>query len=151
MLGVVSEQFPKGGALTLNATGGIGMLAVGVVGAVFLGYVQDNKMVEKLTAENPSIVSQLVDAKPTVFGTYEAIKPEKVAAQPENIRTEITALEAETKKETLAVVAIFPVIMFVCYGILMLYFKLRGGYQQVHLDVARTNDMLGTPVGTIEK
>jgi MFS family permease len=151
MLGVVSEQFPKGGALTLNATGGVGMLAVGVVGAVFLGYVQDNKMVEKLTAENPSIISQLVDAKPTVFGTYEAIKPEKVAAQPENIRTEITALEAETKKETLAVVAIFPIIMFVCYGILMLYFKSRGGYAQVHLDVAQTNDMLGTPVGTIEK
>lgn len=150
MLGVVSEQFPRGGALTLNATGGVGMLAVGVVGSVFLGYVQDTKMVDKLQEDRRTVVSQVVDAKPTVFGTYEAVKPEKVAAQPESIRTEIAALEADTKKETLAVVAIFPVIMLVCYGLLLLYFKSRGGYQQVHLEVERTNDMLGAPVGTVE-
>ena len=30
-LGVVAEQFPKGGALTLNAMGGVGMLGVGGV------------------------------------------------------------------------------------------------------------------------
>jgi MFS family permease len=150
MLGVVSEQFPRGGALTLNATGGVGMLAVGVVGSVFLGYVQDNKMVNKLTEERPSVVAQVVDAKPTVFGTYQAVKPEKVAAQPADIRAEITAIEGDTKKETLAVVAIFPVIMFVCYGLLLLYFKSRGGYQQVHLEIERTNDMLGAPVGTVE-
>jgi MFS family permease len=150
MLGVVSEQFPRGGALTLNATGGVGMLAVGVFGSTFLGYVQDNKMVDKLAQDRPSVVSQVVDAKPTVFGTYEAVKPEKVAAQPEEIRAEITALEGDTKKETLAVVAIFPVIMFACYGLLMAYFRSRGGYQQVHLEVERTNDMLGAPVGTVE-
>jgi hypothetical protein len=150
MLGVVSEQFPRGGALTLNATGGVGMLAVGVVGTVFLGYVQDNKMVNKLSEDRPSVVAQVVDAKPTVFGTYQAVKPEKVAAQPADIRAEIAALDGDTKKETLAVVAIFPVIMFVCYGLLLLYFKSRGGYQQVHLEIERTNDMLGAPVGTVE-
>lgn len=36
MLGVAAERFPKGGALTLNAIGGMGMLSVGVIGAVFL-------------------------------------------------------------------------------------------------------------------
>src|SRR5271169_2440950 len=44
MLGVVSEQFPKGGALTLNATGGVGMLAVGVLGAPFIGLLQENAL-----------------------------------------------------------------------------------------------------------
>jgi MFS family permease len=150
MLGVVSEQFPRGGALTLNATGGVGMLAVGVVGAVFLGYVQDKKMVDKLEQERASVVTQVVDNKPTVFGTYKAIKPEKVEAQPKQIQDEITALDADTKKETLAVVAIFPVIMFVCYALLLMYFKSRGGYQQVHLEMEQTNDMLGAPVGTVE-
>ena len=96
-------------------------------------------------------VAQVVDAKPTVFGTYQAVKPEKVAAQPADIRAEITAIEGDTKKETLSVVAIFPVIMFVCYGLLLLYFKSRGGYQQVHLEMERTNDMLGAPVGTVER
>ena len=37
MLGVVSEQSPKGGALTLNAISGIGMLAVGTLGFPFIG------------------------------------------------------------------------------------------------------------------
>src|SRR6185369_11168500 len=41
MLGVVSEQFPKGGALTLNMISGIGMLAVGAVGNPLLGFIQD--------------------------------------------------------------------------------------------------------------
>jgi hypothetical protein len=74
-----------------------------------------------------------------------------VAAQSKEVQTAITAMEAETKKETLAVVAVFPVIMFVCYLVLMLYFKSRGGYEQVHLEVERTNDMLGSAVGTVEK
>lgn len=37
MLGVVAEQFPKGGAMTLNTIAAVGMLAVGIVGAPFLG------------------------------------------------------------------------------------------------------------------
>ena len=51
MLGVVSEQFPKGGALSLNAMGGVGMLGVGVVGAQFMGLFQD-QTVEKTCCKN---------------------------------------------------------------------------------------------------
>lgn len=40
MLGVVAEQFPKGGALTLNLIAGVGMLGVGIDGSVFLGNIQ---------------------------------------------------------------------------------------------------------------
>jgi len=43
MLGVVSEQCPKGGALTLNAISGIGMLAVGTLGFPYIGALQANK------------------------------------------------------------------------------------------------------------
>src|SRR5213078_4199604 len=43
MLGVVSEQMPKGGALTLNAISGIGMLAVGTLGTTYIGTLQSNK------------------------------------------------------------------------------------------------------------
>ena len=41
MLGVVSERFPKGGALTLGVVGGIGMLSVGLLGNPIIGYEQD--------------------------------------------------------------------------------------------------------------
>ena len=44
MLGVVAERFPKGGALTLNITGGLGMIAAGVIGAGILGFIQDNSI-----------------------------------------------------------------------------------------------------------
>ncbi|MCA9432873.1 MAG: MFS transporter, partial [Candidatus Omnitrophica bacterium] len=48
MLGVVAEQFPKGGALTLNMIAGVGMLGVGIVGSVFLGYIQDTSVYAEL-------------------------------------------------------------------------------------------------------
>lgn len=41
MLGVVSERFPKGGALTLGTVGGIGMLSAGLLGGPGIGYFQD--------------------------------------------------------------------------------------------------------------
>src|SRR4029079_11786914 len=59
MLGVVSEQFPKGGALTLNATGGVGMLAVGVLGMPFIGLLQENAVTRNLQAEQPAIYESI--------------------------------------------------------------------------------------------
>ncbi len=41
MLGVVSERFPKGGALTLGVVGGVGMLSAGFLGGPIIGYEQD--------------------------------------------------------------------------------------------------------------
>ena len=41
-LGVVAEQFPKGGALTLNAIAGIGMLTVGILGGPLIGKMQED-------------------------------------------------------------------------------------------------------------
>jgi hypothetical protein len=151
MLGVVAEQFPRGGALTLNATGGVGMLGVGVVGAVFLGAIQDTTVSRELREQQPQLAEKVIVDKASVFGTIEAPDPDKKAGLPAGEQAEITTIEAAAKKEALFTVAIFPVIMFVCYLILFLYFKSRGGYEQVHLDMERTNDMLGTPVGTVEK
>lgn len=41
MLGVASERFPKGGALTLGMMGGVGMLSAGLLGGPGIGYKQD--------------------------------------------------------------------------------------------------------------
>src|SRR5690606_4946343 len=48
MLGVVSELFPKGGALALNFTSAVGQVGVGVIGAVFLGTIQDREVDKNL-------------------------------------------------------------------------------------------------------
>jgi MFS family permease len=42
MLAIVSERFPKGGALTIGAVGGMGMLSAGFLGAPMIGYKQDH-------------------------------------------------------------------------------------------------------------
>lgn len=41
MLGVVSERFPRGGAVTLGLVGGVGMLSAGLLGGPGIGYKQD--------------------------------------------------------------------------------------------------------------
>jgi MFS family permease len=48
MLGVVSERFPKGGALTLGAMGGCGMLSAGLLGGPGIGFSQDYFASQKL-------------------------------------------------------------------------------------------------------
>lgn len=41
MLAVVSERFPRGGAVTLGAVGGVGMLSAGFLGSPGIGFKQD--------------------------------------------------------------------------------------------------------------
>jgi MFS family permease len=41
MLAVVSEQFPRGGAVTIGTVGGIGMLSAGLLGGPGIGFNQD--------------------------------------------------------------------------------------------------------------
>jgi hypothetical protein len=48
LLGVISERFPKGGALALGFSGGIGMIAAGLLGGPGIGYKQDLFAVQKL-------------------------------------------------------------------------------------------------------
>jgi len=135
MLGVVSEQFPRGGALTLNGVSGLGMLAVGTVGAVFMGFIQDSSVNGKLKAESPAIHQQVAAQKTWVFGKYEAVEPTKVETLPDQAdKDEVKTLSEAGKKEALKAVAIFPAIMLVAYLLLMVYFKSRGGYRPVLLE-----------------
>jgi MFS family permease len=48
MLGVASERFPKGGALTLGMIGGVGALSAGLLGTPGIGYKQDYFASKKL-------------------------------------------------------------------------------------------------------
>jgi MFS family permease len=48
LLGVISERFPKGGALALGISGGVGMIGAGVLGIPGIGYKQDYFAVERL-------------------------------------------------------------------------------------------------------
>ena len=53
LLGVISERFPKGGALALGLSGGVGMIGAGILGSPGIGYKQDYFAVQ-LLEESPS-------------------------------------------------------------------------------------------------
>ncbi len=134
MLGVVAEQFPKGGAMTLNTIAGVGMLAVGIVGAPFLGYFQDTSIASSLEKQNPALYKEYSAEKKWVLGTVTALDHDKLESASDEDKALVGEIEESARKGALMAVAIFPGIMLVCYIILFFYFKSKGGYRAVHLD-----------------
>lgn len=55
MLAVVSERFPKGGAITIGAIGGAGMLSAGLLGGPGIGFKQDFNATSQLKAKAPEV------------------------------------------------------------------------------------------------
>jgi MFS family permease len=131
MLGVAAEQFPKGGALTLNTLGGVGMLAVGVLGAPLLGFLQDTKIDRDLLAKDPGIHAQVIDPtqKPSVYGNYRSTDQKKIDALPAEEKAAVETISDAAKRNVLLVVATFPCFMLLCYLGLIGYFRSQGGYK----------------------
>jgi len=208
MLGVISERFPKGGALALGLSGGLGMISAGVLGGPGIGYKQDYFAVEKITEVSPSTYDRYVarnDAgEPDLKGypIVSKIAPDKVppVAGLDNAKIKImedhgavtagkkakTTLDADLEavakaresgakvepklesslnglklwwedkgkpnyesdkpkveeatiyggKHALLYTAAIPATMAICYLLLILLFKMMGGYKQKHIDHA---------------
>ncbi|MEY4387334.1 MAG: hypothetical protein RLY20_2617 [Verrucomicrobiota bacterium] len=134
MLGLASEQCPKGGALTLNALGGIGMLAVGIIGGPFIGYLQESSATAKLEATSPALYQTVTKDGKYLISAYKAIDPEKVAKLTEDApKTEVATAVTTGKFGALGKMAMFPAFMLVCYIALIGYFKTKGGYKPVDI------------------
>jgi len=144
MLGVTSEQCPKGGSLSLNAISGIGMIAVGVLGFPFIGFLQDKTASTELMADAPAIANIVLEKKEYFGREYSAINPEQekvaVAQQGEAATTSLKAANKAGQFNALGKMAFFPAFMLVCYVLLFLYFKAKGGYRPVELAVGGQAD-----------
>lgn len=167
MLGIVAEQTPRGGALTLNAIAGIGMLAVGTLGFPFIGALQEGKRIDAVTSSEvaASVPGLVADGKLTTIqekDIYEIIKYPVIdtagidtllASLPEEQQVEISGQLSEVKsgatQSALGSMAMFPVIMLIAYIILFLYFRSRGGYKAVDIS-ADALDAAGPPPATSE-
>jgi hypothetical protein len=55
MLAVGSEQFPRGGAITIGAIGGVGMLSAGLLGGPAIGFKQDYFASNSLRQKAPDV------------------------------------------------------------------------------------------------
>jgi 3'(2'),5'-bisphosphate nucleotidase len=73
VLGFTSEQFPKGGAMTLNTVSAMGLLTVGIFGFPFLGAVQTHYKTDALKTTETALVQSVIDNNEYVILT-ELIK-----------------------------------------------------------------------------
>ena len=152
-LGVVAEQTPRGGALTLNAVSGIGMLTVGMLGAPIIGAFQSNSQIDELQASQElaqiAPAALLTDGKvdlplqeETIYSVidYETVNSNEFEKALSSVsdKDKITGLVEELKtkgtQRALAKVIVFPVIMLICYLILIFYFRTKGGYKPIELN-----------------
>jgi MFS family permease len=133
-LGLVSEQFPRGGALSLNGVSAIGVLGMGVIGAPLMGIWQDND-IDKALKENHPAIHQVVkgpDVK-NLIGQAPSVNAEAVAQLPKEEQRVVQEIQNTYKKRTFARTALLPGFMLLCYLGLFAYFRSRGGYRPVDI------------------
>jgi MFS family permease len=163
MLGVVGERFPQGGALTMGAMGGIGMLSAGLLGAPAIGYKQDyyaSQELKQLSEETYERYAASEAKSPLpILPPIAGLDGQKVGAlqdKVDNLKLKehkheaitdsdrLTPTEEKDKGPVLAAgiyggrmalrwTAAVPGIMAVGYLLLILYFRATGGYKTVHI------------------
>jgi hypothetical protein len=205
LLGVISERFPKGGALALGFSGGVGMLSAGLLGGPGIGYKQDYFAVQDVRQSSDATYSRYVARKDDGtldekgFPLVSDLFPDKVPPvagldngklavlddKATTLDADLAKLNAEkskgkeqpkleeslkaTKKwwttkdeaggeesgaikyatedkprldqarmfgakQALLYTAAVPAVMAIGFLLLVLVFKLKGGYKQVHLE-----------------
>ncbi len=103
MLGVVAERFPRGGALTLGAIGGVGMLSAGLLGGPGIGYDQDKQASIALQASASAAYDRYASAEENSFLFFPAItgldgaKVATLGDEGAELAAQTAALEADGK------------------------------------------------------
>ncbi len=77
MLAVVSEQFPRGGAITIGAIGGVGMLSAGLLGGPGIGFEQDHYASEDLKEKNPAVFERYKAPTENTFLVVQDRRPRR--------------------------------------------------------------------------
>lgn len=155
MLGLVSEQFPRGGAMTLNTVSAMGLLTVGIFGFPFLGAVQDHYTTQTIVTqesdlldtvkaegktfqdvtdpENP--VDKPIYESKNFFGVnYDSVNSAEFAKLlPEERQAALDEQLKVTSQSSLKVAAVLPLIMAIAFVMIMVYFASKGGYKPVVL------------------
>lgn len=129
-LGVVAEQFPKGGALTLNGVSAVGVLGMGILGAPLMGLYLDRGVDADLHAKEPALY-QTVNGGPkkTMFGMSPSLNHEVVDHLAGEEASKVAAIINANKKAAFIRQSLLPSILLLSYLILFFYFKFRGGYR----------------------
>ena len=138
VLGFVSERYPKGGALTLNAVSAIGLLSVGIIGGPLLG-VQFDKLQHSAAKKSPAlaeVVEQASQDESFLIMNYKSLDPERtneIIATDKKAGNTLKNIKDESGRGVLKYAAIFPGILVIAFGCISLYFRKKGGYKPVEI------------------
>jgi hypothetical protein len=73
MLAVVSERFPKGGAITIGCVGGVGMLSAGLLGGPGIGFKQDFHASQQLKSTDAAVYERYKAPNENTFLTFSTV------------------------------------------------------------------------------
>jgi MFS family permease len=139
ILGFTAEQFPKGGAMTLNTVSAMGLLTLGVFGVPMLGAASDNYNAQLVKQEAPAIY-ETQKSEQNFFG-WSFDKVDMAAVETElNLpadsaeKKEFTVKVENNQRKVLKFAAFFPAILGVSYLLIALWYRSRGGYKPVVLN-----------------
>ena len=149
MLGVVSERFPRGGALTLGAVGGVGMLSAGLLGGPGIGYLQDRYASEHLQANAPAVYEEYRAEGTNRFLFFPAVqgldgsRAGPVMEKAKDFSIVLTPDEQAVRdasfyggQSALKATAVVPAFMALGFLFLIVHFRRSGGYRQIVLSPA---------------
>jgi|TARA_B100001971_G_scaffold146443_1_gene135501 MFS family permease len=141
ILGFTSEQYPEGGALTLNTVSAIGLLSVGIIGGQLLGVAFDKSIHSGVSKSVPALVEAAEEDKSFLGMSHQAIIPGKkdayIATLPTveqtRVKEEFTKVDTQAGRDVLSYAVRFPAILVIAFGAIILYFRSRGGYKPIEL------------------
>ncbi|MEM9418315.1 MAG: MFS transporter [Planctomycetota bacterium] len=143
VLGFTAERYPRGGALTLNTVSAIGLLSVGIIGAPILGAFSDNHTVNNVK-EISETVYEASKTEQSFFGaTYDSIDRTAAseAAEAAGLADEYNEAINNASRQSLRTTAIsFPLVMGICFALIALWFRARGGYKPILLEDAAASE-----------
>ena len=160
MLAVTSDRFPRTGAVAISIMGGIGMMSAGLIGTPGLGFAKDRFSGEALQESSPAQFAEYKADKESEFlglkstgldgkklgAVQKALKEARTELAKEGNTDPQAALDRLTPEQkavyeasimgdrrTLIADAAIPATMAVIYLLLLIYFKLIGGYKPIHM------------------
>jgi len=139
MLAVVSDRFPRTGAIAISIMGGIGMMSAGLLGSAGLGYAKDRFAGEALQKQDVAIYATYKAEKPSTFlflspaNGLDGTKLSQAQSATNKTAEQKVVVEASIQgdRNTLKADSFIPATMAAIYLLLFLYFKAIGGYRPV--------------------
>ena len=166
MLAVASERFPKGGAVVIGAMGGIGMLSAGMLGGPGIGYNWGSRRVRPVESRRSGSLRAIQGATGTnhflFFREIQGLDGSKVnplrekaeAAAGDSTAAALTPAELQgcTPPISTGVALRFarqrlvPATMASLYLLIIIYFKVTGGYAALHVKGEEETGGIAGPV-----